>query len=66
MPFITIKLTQGGLWWGYSHGKVCSHRKIYYSKNHHTWGCPFYVLGARLKGNIDGLPKLGPHSYTGI
>ena len=26
-------------------------------KNHHTWGCPLYVLDARLKGNIAGLTK---------
>ena len=26
-------------------------------KNHHTWGCPVYILDARLQGNIAGLPK---------
>ena len=26
-------------------------------KNHHTWGCPVYVLDARLPGNIARLPK---------
>ena len=35
-------------------------------KNHHTWGCLVYVLGARLKGDIDGIPKWGPHSRAEI
>ena len=26
-------------------------------KNHHTWGCPVYVLNAILQGNISGLPN---------
>ena len=26
-------------------------------KNHHTWGCPVYVLDAILQGNIYGLPN---------
>ena len=26
-------------------------------KNHHTWGCPVYVLDARLQINIAGLPN---------
>ena len=26
-------------------------------KNYHTWGCPVYLLGARLQGSISGLLK---------
>ena len=26
-------------------------------KNHHIWGCPVYVLDARLQINIAGLPN---------
>ena len=35
-------------------------------KNHHTWGCPVYVLDAIFQGNISGIPKWEPHSHTGI
>ena len=35
-------------------------------KNHHTWVCTFYVLDARLKGNIAGLPRWEPQSRAGI
>ena len=35
-------------------------------KNHHKRFCPVYVLDARLKYNIYGLPKLEPHSRAGI
>ena len=29
-------------------------------KNHHTWGCPVYVLDAGQKGKIYGFPKWEP------
>ena len=35
-------------------------------KNHHKWGCPVYVLDARLKENIDELPKWETRSRSGI
>ena len=35
-------------------------------KNHHTWGCTVYVVDARLKGNISGIPKCEPRSRVGI
>ena len=41
--------------------------KTYISlKNHHTWGCQFYVFDSRLQGNIYGLTKWEPHSRVGI
>ena len=38
----------------------------YSLKNHHKWGCPFYVLNEILQGNIAGLPNLEPRSRKGI
>ena len=35
-------------------------------KNHHTWGCPVYVLDAMFQGNIAGLPKWETRSPAGI
>ena len=35
-------------------------------KNHHTWGCPVYVLDTRLQGNLSGLTKWEPRSRAGI
>ena len=34
-------------------------------KNHHTWGCPVYVLDSGLQGDIAILPKWEPHSHAG-
>ena len=31
--------------------------KDIFLKNHHTWGCPVYVLNEGLQGNIVGLTK---------
>ena len=33
-----------------------------YLKNHHTWGCPVYVLDAIFQGSIYGLTKWEPRS----
>ena len=35
-------------------------------KNHHTLGCPVYVLGKRLQENIAALPNLKPCSGAEI
>ena len=35
-------------------------------KNNHTWGCPVYVLNARLQGNIFLLTKWEPCSRAGV
>ena len=35
-------------------------------KIYHTWSCPVYVLGEKLKGNIGGLPKWELHSCAFI
>ena len=37
-----------------------------YLKNNHTWSCPFYVLDARLQGNIDELTKWETRSCADI
>ncbi len=35
-------------------------------RNYHTWGCPVYVLDARLQGSNGGPPKWEPRSHLGI
>ena len=35
-------------------------------KNHHTWGCPVYVLDEILQGNIAGLTKWEPRLREGM
>ena len=35
-------------------------------KNHHKWDCQVYVLDARIKGTIGGLPKWETNSHAGI
>ena len=35
-------------------------------KNHHTWGCPVYVLDAILQGKISRLHNWKPQSLAGI
>ena len=35
-------------------------------KNYHTWGCPVYVLDARLQGNKYGPPKWEYRSHEVI
>ena len=35
-------------------------------KNHHTWGCPVYVLDERFENNIDGITKWEPRSHAWI
>ena len=37
-----------------------------YPQNHHTWGCPVFVLDAILKGKISVPPNLDPLSSSGI
>ena len=33
-------------------------------KNHHTWGCPVYVLDTKLQVNIYGITKWEPCSHA--
>ena len=37
-----------------------------YPKNHHTWGCPVYILDAIFQGNLAGISKWEPRSHAGI
>ena len=46
--------------------KFLGTKKYITPKNHHTWGCPAYVLDEILQGNIADFPKWKPHSHTGI
>ena len=34
--------------------------------NHHTWGCPVYLLDEIFQENISGIPKWEPRLRAGI